>query len=159
MEKKTRFNPEEFIKEYSTTVYRLAFAKVGNKFDADEIFQEVFLRYIKKHPVFKDKEHEKAWLLRVTVNVSKKFQSSSWNRRTVPLEENLEFVEKEYLDLYNELSKLPQNYREVIHLFYYEDMSISHIAKVLKRKESTVRTQLTRARQILRKIMKEDDYV
>lgn len=66
---------------------------------------------------------------------------------------------KEYIDLYNELQKLPDNYREIIHLFYYEDMSVEMISKVLKRKPSTVRTQLTRARQMLKKYLKEEDYV
>lgn len=69
------------------------------------------------------------------------------------------FEEKEYIDLYNELQKLPDNYREIIHLFYYEDMSVEMISKVLKRKPSTVRTQLTRARQMLKKYLKEEDYV
>ena len=150
---------ENVIKEYSKTVYRLAFAKTGNKFDADEIFQEVFLRYIKKQVTFHDKEHEKAWLIRVTINVSKKFLTSSWNKKTIPLEEVEEYVSDNYTELYYELSALPPNYREVIHLFYYEDMSIAQIANVLKRRESTIRTQLTRARQLLRKLMKEEDYV
>lgn len=150
---------EEIVSEYSTMVYRLAFAKTGNTFDADEIFQEVFLRYIKKNPTFKDKEHQKAWLLKVTINCSKKFLTSSWNTKTVQLDDNNELITDKYQDLHYELSLLPLNYREVIHLFYYEDMSIAQIAGLLKRKESTIRTQLTRAREMLKKYMKEEDYV
>ncbi len=150
---------EDVVKEYSTMVYRLAFAKTGNKFDADEVFQEVFLRYVKKNPVFNDKEHQKAWLIKVTVNCSKKLLKSSWNTKTLPLETADVFTMEEYIDLHYELALLPHNYREVIHLFYYEDMSIEGIAKLLNRKKSTVRTQLTRARGMLKKYIKEEDYV
>ena len=150
---------EDVIKVYSDMVYRLAFAKTGNKFDADEIFQEVFYRYVKKKPVFIGKEHQKAWLLKVTVNCSKKFIKSAWNTKTVPLEETDFLAEDEHRELYYELSQLPPDYREVIHLFYYEDMSTEEIARLLNRKKSTVRTQLTRARAMLRKNMKEEDYV
>lgn len=150
---------EDVIKEYSSMVYRLAFAKTGNKFDADEVFQEVFYRYVRKKPVFNDKEHQKAWLLKVTVNCSKKLLKSSWKTKIVPLENAIDFEVEEHRSLHDELSQLPSDYREVIHLFYYEDMSTEEIAKLLNRKKSTVRTQLTRARTMLRKYMKEEDYV
>lgn len=152
-------NIEDVIKEYSTMVYRLAFAKTGNKFDADEVFQEVFYRYVKKNPMFNDKEHQKAWLLKVTVNCSKKLLKSSWKTKIVPLEKADDFAVEEHSDLHYELALLPSAYREVIHLFYYEDMRTEEIAKLLNRKTSTVRTQLTRARAMLKKYMKEEDYV
>lgn len=150
---------EDVIKEYSNMVYRLAFAKTGNNFDADEVFQEVFYRYVKKKPVFNDKEHQKAWLIKVTINCSKKLLKSSWKTKIVPLENAVGFAMEEYRNLHDELSLLPSNYREVIHLFYYEDMSTEEIAKLLNRKTSTIRTQLTRARNMLKKYMKEEDYV
>lgn len=150
---------EDVIKEYSAMVYRLAFVKTGNKYDADEVFQEVFYRYVKKKPEFKDKEHQKAWLLKVTVNCSKKLLKSSWKTKNVPLENADDFVIEEHNDLHDELSLLPPAYKEVIHLYYYEDMSTEEIAKLLNRKTSTVRTQLTRARAMLKKFMKEEDYV
>ena len=78
---------------------------------------------------------------------------------TQPLEETLPTEDKEKVELFQELKKLPQRYREVIHLFYYEDLSVAQISEILHRKESTVRTQLTRARSILRSFMKEEDYV
>ncbi len=144
------------IKFYSNMVYRLAFARTGTKYDADEIFQEVFLRYIRKQPVFENEGHRKAWFIKVTVNCSKKLWGSAWKRKIVPLEETVLFETKEDIDLYNELQQLPAKYREVIHLFYYEDMSTEEIAEVLERKNSTVRTQLTRARALLKNILKED---
>lgn len=140
----------KIIEKYADTVYKLAFSKTGSKYDSDEIFQEVFLRYIKKKPIFNDDEHGKAWFIRVTINCTLSFIKKFKNSKIEEISENEFFEEKEYIDLYNELQKLPDNYREIIHLFYYEDMSVEMISKVLKRKPSTVRTQLTRARQMLK---------
>jgi RNA polymerase sigma-70 factor (ECF subfamily) len=146
---------EKVIKVYSDMVYHLAIARTGTKYDADEIFQEVFLRYIKKQPVFENEDHRKAWLIRVTINCSKKLWNSPWKRKIEPLDENIPLKTKDDIDLYYELQQLPPKYREVIHLFYYEDMSIKEISQLLNRKNSTVRTQLSRARDMLN-IAKED---
>ena len=150
---------EKVIRHYADMIYRLAFARCGSKYDAEEIFQEVFLRYVKKQPVFQDEEHRKAWLIRVTINCSKTNRNSAWRKKICPLEDNLIFESEESIGLYHELQKLPAKYREVIHLFYYEDMPVEKISSVLNRKNSTVRTQLTRARAMLREFMKEEDYV
>lgn len=149
---------EQIIRTYSDMVYRLAFARTGTKEDADEVYQEVFLRLLKKRPRFENEEHCKAWLLRVTVNCSNTLLASLWKKRTVVLEEDLPFQEKESLELYNELSRLPQKYRDVIHFFYYEELSVAEISEILRRRESTVRTQLTRARALLKEILEEEDY-
>lgn len=151
--------PEEVIKYYSDMVYRLAFAKTGTRYDADEIFQEVFLRYLQKSPVFTSEEHRKAWLIRVTINCSKTFLTSIWRKRMAPLDKGIIFETPKDMELYYELKKLPAKYREVIHLYYYEDMTIQEISQILHRKNSTVRTQLTRARALLKNIMEEDEYV
>lgn len=149
---------ENVVRYYADMVYRLAFARTGTKYDADDIFQEVFLRYVTKRPAFKSEEHRKAWLLRVTVNCSNKFWNSFWKKKVQGLTGDLVFAEQETVELYEELQKLPPKYREVVHLFYYEDMPLEEISRVLKRKNSTVRTQLTRARAMLRKFMEEEDY-
>ena len=143
------------VKNYSNMVYRLAFARTGNKHDADDIYQEVFLRYIRNQPYFENEEHKKAWFIKVTINCSNKLWRSAWRRKTMPLNETLPFESKEDIDLYKELQQLPAKYREVIHLFYYEDLSTEEIAEVLDRKSATVRTQLARARKLLKNIMKE----
>lgn len=150
---------EKVIQYYSDMVYRLAFARTGTKHDADDIFQEVFLRYVKKKPVFQEEEHRKAWLIRVTINCSNNFWSSLWNKKTQELSDEMLFETEESINLYFELQQLPPKYREVIHLFYYENMSLEEISLALNRKNSTVRTQLTRARAMLKKFMKEADYV
>jgi RNA polymerase sigma-70 factor (ECF subfamily) len=151
---------EDIINSFSDTVYRLAFARTGNKSDADEVYQETFLRLIKSKPKFTDEEHCKAWLIRVTVNCAKKLTGSAWRRKTVEMTEREEAVEFETaadISLFEEIQKLPPKYREVIHLCYFEDMTAEQIAKVLKRNPSTVRSQLKRAREQLKAIIEEEN--
>lgn len=150
---------EQVIRNYANMVYRLAFARTGSRYDADEIFQEVFLRYIKKQPVFKSEEHRKAWLIKVTVNCCKKLWDSPWKKRVQPLDSELPFEAKEEIGLYRELQCLPPKYREVIHLFYYEDLPLEEISRILKRKNTTIRVQLMRARAMLKTIIEEDNNV
>ena len=158
-EKKAR--QKETILRYSEMVYRLAYSLVKDRYDADDIYQEVFTSYIRKNPQFQSGEHEKAWFLRVTVNCCKNFWKSAWQSRTEGL---IEAVQKNHeemlagtedstdkevqnLAMIEQVKLLPEKYRIVIHLFYYEDMSVEGIGKVLKSKPSTIRTQLTRARR------------
>lgn len=150
---------EKVVRFYADLVYRLAFARTGTKCDADDVFQEVFLRYLKKQPVFENEEHRKAWLIRVTINCSHKLWHSAWKRKVGPLTETIPFETEEDMDLQHELRQLPPKYRAVIHLFYYENMSLEEISQALHRKNSTVRTQLTRARALLRTVLKEEDDV
>ncbi len=149
---------EEVVKLYSDMVYRLAFARTRSPFEADEIFQEVFLRYIRKTPYFDSEDHRRYWFIRVTINCSKKLWHKSSREKLHFIEETSRFEDKAELNLLYALDKLPVKYREVVHLFYYEDMSLEDISRVLSRKPSTVRTQLTRARSLLRDMLKEDYY-
>ncbi len=148
----------EIIEKYSNMVYRMAYSMVKSREDAEDIHQEVFIRYLKKKPVFENVEHEKAWFLRVTINLCKNFWNSAWIQRVIGLEEHDISAEQE--DVHNELidtvKKLPRKYRAVIHLFYYEELSVEEIGKVLGEKTSTVRTQLTRARSKLKELLEED---
>lgn len=150
---------EKIINEYSRVVYKLAFAQTRNKSDAEDVFQEVFLRYIKKHPTFESKEHEKAWFIRVTINCFKNIWSSPFRKHTQPLEECTVISEKDEVgQLEQFLSDLPKDYCAVIHLFYYENMSTAQVSKILHKKESTVRVQLTRARRLLKENMEGAGY-
>ena len=151
---------DEVIAVYSAMVYRLAFAKVGTKHDADDIFQNVFVSYITADMIFDNEEHRKAWLIRVTINCCNKFLTSTWLKRTVPWDESLScsFNLQDETDLHRSMLQLPQRYRTVIHLFYYEELSIEQIRGILMAKPATVRTWLTRARKRLRhQIETEDD--
>lgn len=148
---------ERVVKRYADTVYRLAYARCGNRYDADDVFGEVFLRYSRANPEFESEEHEKAWFLRVTVNCANSFLSASARRRSDELTEDIQAPEApQSADLSYYLSRLNAAEREVLHLFYYEDMPTARIARLLRRRESTVRSQLARAREKLRKLMGDD---
>lgn len=150
---------EQVMETYGKTVYRLAYSQTRTKADAEDIYQEVFLRYFQKRPSFASEEHRKAWLLRVTVNRARSLFASAWFRKTVPLEECAAFAQPEERKLDEALGQLAQKDRTLLHLFYYEQLSTREMAAVLNRKESTVRTQLTRARRKLAEIMKGEAYV
>lgn len=169
-------NPyEEVIKRNSDMVYRLAYSLVKTRADADDIYQEVFMRYIKAGPVFESEEHERAWLVRVTVNCCKNYWKSPWVRRRAAFYEETALNEEGHAGakrlaqadpgaasggmlaadseeqlLIETVKELPEKYRVVIHLFYYEEMSVEEIGKIMGMKASTVRARLTRARKRLR---------
>ena len=142
------------LNKYSNMVFRLAFARTKNNHDANDIMQEVFLRYMKNKKEFKDEEHKKAWLIKTTINCSKTLLTSAWFRKTTSLEDNIVEELKEKSEVYYALLKLSKKYRTVIHLFYYEDMSIAEISSLLNVKESTIKSQLNRARNKLKEILK-----
>ena len=131
-------NYKETVEKYSNMVYRLAYFYTNSKYNADDIYQDV--------------------LIKVTINSCKKLWISSWKRKIMPLNEEIKFEMEEDIGLYNEIKKLPQKYRAVIHLFYYEQYSIKDISGILEQKESTIRTWLTRARRLLKNQIKEEDF-
>lgn len=145
----------EVIDKYSAMIYRIALTQVRSVSDADDIFQEVFLRYLQKERSFQNEEHKKAWLINVTFKCCKKFWSSSWFRRIVPLDDALIIeMPAEESSVYYAILELPEKYRKVIQLFYFEDMSIDEIHQVIGTKHSTIRTQLTRGRAMLKEKLK-----
>jgi len=147
---------DEVVDRYKDLVYRVAFARTRDKDNADDVFQEVFLRYVRKHPDFKNVEHEKAWFIRVTINCCKTLWEKLKRFSFEEVDEEGLIIDEEPDEILEEiLDKLPPDYRVVIHLFYYEDMSTSDISKILERKESTVRMQLTRARRMIKEFMQE----
>ena len=145
---------EEVMKHYQTMVFRLAYSYTRSRSDAQDICQEVFLRYFCRRPPFTSEEHRRAWLLRVTVNRCKSHLSSWWVRRTVPLDDRIPMPEPEYQELDEVLRQLPEKDRLVIHLFYYEDCTTREIARMMHCTEGAVRTRLTRARQRLGDLLK-----
>ncbi|MDE6314141.1 MAG: sigma-70 family RNA polymerase sigma factor [Lachnospiraceae bacterium] len=147
---------EEIIRRNSDMVYKCAFSMLKNQMDAEDIHQEVFLKYIKKEITFECKEHEKAWFLRVTVNSCKNHWKRAWNRRvssfSTEQEPSYEMSNPQENELLELVGRLPRKYRMVIHLFYYEELSIEEISKITGGKPSTVRTWLTRARGKLKEM-------
>ena len=152
--KRTVVSSDEIIKKYIDMVYRLALSRTKSATHADDVVQEVFLRYINADKEFENDEHIKSWLIRVTINCSNSIFESSWFKKTAPLDEEIAFDTPEKSEVYYAVMELPKKYRTVIHLFYYEDMSIAEIAKCLGEKISTVKSQLHRGRVMLREKLK-----
>ena len=154
---------EGAIDRYADMVYRLALSQMKNQADAEDLFQEVFVRLVKHMDKMKSWEHVKAWLLKVTVNCASKHFDGAWHRRVIFLEETeylaetgeSSLMEKEH-PVRDAVEELPEKYRLVIHLFYYEELSITEIARITNQKESTVKSQLFRAREMLRESLKGD---
>lgn len=144
---------KEVIEKYESMVYKLALARTKNQADADDVFQEVFFKYFQSNLEFKSEEHKRAWLIRVTINCSNNIFNSAWFKRTIQLDENIEFNDEER-EVYYSVLQLPLKYRTVIHLYYYEKLSITEISNILKVRESTIRSQLSRARNMLKNDLK-----
>lgn len=144
-----KISASEAFKKHSDMVYRLAVARVKNKYDADDILQEVFLRFIKVKDKVENDEHLKALLIRITINCSKSLLMSSWFKRTESRSESFG-VSDEYSDTLDAVLRLPKKYRTVIHLHYYMGYSVNEISSILKSKPSAVKSQLHRARKQLK---------
>ena len=149
-------NREEYItktiEKHSDMVYRLALARCASIENAEDIFQEVFLKFSEKLPKFNSEEHEKAWLIRVTINLTKNLNKSSWVRNTVELDENFvgETETKDENEVFDKVMNLPQEYRTVIYLFYYEGYKVKEISEMMNKTEGTIKTWLYRAREQLK---------
>ena len=149
---------DSILDRYQDMVYGLALARTGSRTDADDVFQEVFLAYYQSGKVFRDEEHRKAWLLRTTINQSRRVTSSSWRQKTVPLSERedapVQFREPEENRVWEALQALAEDYRLPIYLFYFQELSTQEIAKILAIRPGAVRMRLTRGREQLREKLK-----
>ena len=105
---------KEILNKYSDMVYRIALTRLRNKENAEDIYQDVFVKFSEKMPKFENKEHEKAWFIRVTLNLTKNFLSANWNTKVVGLDEDIPSKEEEISDIYSAVMSLPENYRTVI---------------------------------------------
>jgi len=144
---------------YGPTVYRLALAQLRDPHDADDVYQEVFLKLMRYQPEFESREHQKAWLIRVTVNCCKDSLKKA-HRRDLPLDPRMEqpmpTAENEVLA--QALESLPEQQRVLIHLHYFENYTTKEIAQTLQMNHSTVRSHLRRACQKLKKWMEGVDF-
>lgn len=151
-------NAKEVYDRQFPRVYRLALLYLKAPSDAEDIAQNVFLKYLKKPKSFKDISHEKAWFITVTRNCCKDYLKSFW-RQNVDLgdfpEREAESAGESVLDV---MLKLPAKYREVLYMYYYEGYKAGEIAKMLKRNESTVCTQLSAGREKLRELLDREGY-
>lgn len=156
-------NPEETVDRHGILVYRLALAQTKNPDDAEDVFQEVFLRLVRSRQSFDSDEHLKAWLIRVTVNCSRSFWRSVLRRGEISLGikdfpgQNVQTTD-EHSEVYDKVMHLPSKYRAVIHLYYYECMPIEDIGTALKIGYSAAARRLSRARKLLKQELMEGEY-
>ena len=147
------------IERYADMVTRLCLVYLKNDADAEDIFQTVFLKYTMNSPEFESEEHEKAWLVRVTRNACKDLLKSFFRSRTVSIEELVnECAEEKNENSYviQAVLSLPKKYREVIYLHYYEGYTAPEISKILGKNTNTVYTNLHKAKQLLKELLKEE---
>lgn len=151
---------EEYIRLFNlfkNDMYRLAFSYTKNYSDSDDIVQSVFIKLYKNFNKFDDDTSIKKWLTKVTINECKTLFLSAWKKKVFPMtdnEENITTYKKQSTSYIDSLFQLPKKYRIVLFLFYYEDYKIKEISEILNLNESTVKTRLSRARSLLKEVLK-----
>ena len=138
---------------YGDTVRRICMIHLKNKADTEDIFQNVFLKYVLRTASFDSPEHEKAWIIRVTANACKDLLRSFFRSRTVSLDVLIETpreMPEDHSDILEAVLALPEKYKDPIYLHYYEGYTAEEIGRILGKNTNTVYTLLTRARQMLK---------
>ena len=148
---------EQLVTDNENRLYRAALAILGDPAEAEDAVQDTFLKYLEKQPQLESSDHERAWLMRVTVNGCKSRLRSPWRKRRVPLTDALPTAGPEERQEVEELMALPVKDRLVIHLFYYEGYATAEIARITGEAEGTIRSRLSRARGKLRALMHEKE--
>lgn len=141
------------IERYSDTIQRICFVYLKNHADTEDVFQTVFFKYYLSSVAFESDEHEKSWIIRVTINACKDWLKNFFRSRTVPLDETTEFasdVSQENNDVLEAVLSLPAKYRDVVYLHYYEGYTAPQISKILHKNVNTIYTLLTRSKEMLR---------
>lgn len=148
--------------DYYQLIYRVAFSQVKNHADAEDITQEVFLKIIRHDMRYQSMEHERAWIVRVTINLCRDLLKSKWHKTSVSMEEVSEAQRgscENFTEIQDDMMwavlQLPEKYRNCLYLFYYEDYSIKEIAQSLEMPENTVKTNLKRGRQALKEFLEK----
>lgn len=149
------------IERYSDTIRRLCMLHLKNYADTEDIFQTVFLKYVLSSVSFENQEHEKAWFIRVTINACKDLLKSFFRSRTISLDEVMEQpaeLSPDYREILEAVLSLPQKYRDVVYLYYFEDYTAPQISRILGKNVNTIYTLLTRSKQILREKLGGEGY-
>lgn len=149
------------IDRYADLVRRVCMIHLKNHADTEDIFQTVFLKYVTGTTEFESDEHEKAWFIRVTINACKDLLRSFFRSRTVSLDDLLEQpdqVPEDHREVLEAVLALPDKYRDVVYLHYYEGYTAPEIGTILHKNPNTVYTLLTRARDELRKMLGGEDF-
>ncbi|ACJ32679.1 sigma-70 family RNA polymerase sigma factor [Anoxybacillus flavithermus] len=151
----TKEQIQRAMDQYGNMVLRLAYVYMRNEHDAEDVFQDVFIKLYEHMGRIQSEEHMKAWLIRVTINVCKNKLKSFVYRKMDEYEEGAHIsIAHDYFEVTSAVASLPTKYREVVHLFYYEGYQTKEIAELLGKRESTVRSLLSRAREMLKNKLK-----
>lgn len=154
-----RLPVDEVFRAYGDRLFTVAFNVCQNRADADDVVQDTLIKYYTLGKEFEDETHLKAWLIRLAVNRAKDITTSFWRRNKVEWEDymdELPFREPGDSRLFEAVMRLPEKYRLVIHLFYYEDYAVEEITRILRRPAGTVKSQLSRGRRLLKEMLKEE---
>lgn len=152
---------ERLASAYLDCIYRVAVNGCKNCADAEDVVQNTFLKLWEREDVFEDDDHARKWLIRVAVNECNSLWRSPWKKYMTSFEEQKkepEFSTPEKSNLYYAVKELPLKYRQIVHLYYFEEYSTKEIAQIMELSETAVQTRLLRARQKLKEKLKEDGY-
>lgn len=153
-------NWEKVYQRQFSRVYRMCLFTLKNKGDAEDASQNIFLKYIKKQPEFNNLEHEKAWFIRVSKNECKDHFKLFWNKNRSPYKKEIPDINSKNetikIDLINGIMEMPNKFKIILYLYYYEEYSVKEISKIIKEKESTIQSRLYHGRIKLKKILGED---
>lgn len=152
------FQAKRLVDAYADMILRISYQYLKQTYDAEDICQTVFLKYLSSGQAFESFEHEKAWIIRTTINACKDHVKSAFFRRTVPLGEaaNVAAPAVPDTDILDALKVLPDNQRISIYLYYYEEYSAREIGEILQKSEATINQYLSRGRRKLRSYLSEE---
>ena len=153
---------DDLYQKYAGMIFRTSYNYLLNKDDAEDIVQEVFIKYFISNKIFNDDNHEKAWILTVTANLSKNVLRSK-SRRNLEFDDTMKIIDNkiekaitEHLDLERTMEELAPNQRLAIYLFYYEQIPIKNIAKIMKSNENTIKSHLLRAKSKMKTYLEKE---
>lgn len=150
----------EALDRHADMVRRLCLIHLKNQADSEDVFQTVFMKYVLSSAVFENEEHEKAWFIRVTINACRDLLRSFFRSRTVPLEELIEFpadASSDTREVLGAVLELPEKYRDVVYLHYFEGYTAVEIGQMLKKNVNTVYSLLARSKKLLRERLGGDE--
>lgn len=154
-----RLSVQELFEKYQNNLYAAAFNICKNTEDAKDVVQDTFIQYYSLKKEFDNEQHIRAWLIRVAINKAKNINRSFWRKNKRTLEdymETLTFETPESEELFETVMALPEKFRIVIHLFYYEEYAIHEISDILKISEGNVKIRLSRGRSLLKEKLQEE---
>ena len=154
-----RQSVQELAASYQGSLFAAAFNVCKNAQDAEDVVQDTFVQYYTTKKEFESEQHIRAWLMRVAVNKAKNVNRTFWRRNKISIEDYMEtlvFETPAVETLFETVMQLPEKYRIVIHLYYYEEYAVREIAQILKLSESNVKIRLSRGRAMLKETLKED---